>query len=431
MKTLEEKLKSKTICAIPWISMTNNPNGDIKMCCLQNEAPHGEARVGTINDTSFEQAVQSKIYTDVRKSIINGEYHDACARCKMTEQNGDRSNRQNTLKTWINDPYFIKALDNTDDNGVLDPAHSYFRFWDIRFSSICNFGCRMCSPINSSYMMIERDGNTKNIFKFDNNRFDDLLKNQIQMCKQINFAGGEPILMKEHWRILDRLVELKQFNVELKYSTNASDTSYNNKNIFDYLDKFKNVALACSIDDIKHRAEYLRYGTKWDLEVFPNLKRYNKYFDKLVLSCAVSLYNIFYIKELVKFLNDNFTNVSLNFNMVHYLQFNNAFILPKELKQIMFEKNTDLMNRFKAGEYKNIKELKKLTNVINMPMSEELIRNASNRHRPINRIVMSNRADLINYIETLDIKRNQKFDEVYPELATFIRDERFLTDENY
>jgi hypothetical protein len=74
------------------------------------------------------------------------------------------------------------------------------------------------------------------------------------------FAGGEPMLMKEHWYILNKLVELKRFDVILKYTINCSTLSYAGKNAIDYWNLFdkKQIRITNSIDDIGQRLEYQR-----------------------------------------------------------------------------------------------------------------------------------------------------------------------------
>jgi sulfatase maturation enzyme AslB (radical SAM superfamily) len=81
--------------------------------------------------------------------------------------------------------------------------------------------------------------------------------------EQIYFAGGEPLLMEEHYRILDELVRRKRFDVRLIYNTNFTHTDLKGKSVFEYWQQFKSVAVGASLDASGARGEYIRKGTDW------------------------------------------------------------------------------------------------------------------------------------------------------------------------
>jgi hypothetical protein len=109
------------------------------------------------------------------------------------------------------------------------------------------------------------------------------LEPHLEFVEQIYFAGGEPLLMEEHYRILDELNRRKMYDVKLIYNTNFTHTNLKDKSVFDYWKKFKNVAVGASLDASDNRAEYIRKGTNWDavvenrremLRVCPNVDFY-------------------------------------------------------------------------------------------------------------------------------------------------------------
>jgi sulfatase maturation enzyme AslB (radical SAM superfamily) len=85
--------------------------------------------------------------------------------------------------------------------------------------------------------------------------------------EQIYFAGGEPLLMEEHYRILDELVQRKRFDVRLIYNTNFTHTDLKGQSVFEYWKKFDSVAVGASLDDSGARGEYIRKGTNWNTVV--------------------------------------------------------------------------------------------------------------------------------------------------------------------
>jgi hypothetical protein len=85
----------------------------------------------------------------------------------------------------------------------------------------------------------------------------------LDYVEQIYFAGGEPLMMEEHYNILDELERRGRFDVRLIYNTNFTHTKLKDREVFDYWRKFKSVAVGASLDAMGPRAEYIRRGTDW------------------------------------------------------------------------------------------------------------------------------------------------------------------------
>ena len=85
----------------------------------------------------------------------------------------------------------------------------------------------------------------------------------LDYVEQIYFAGGEPLLMEEHYRILDELVRRKRFDVRLIYNTNFTHTDLKGRSVFEYWKQFDSVAIGASLDGMGPYAEYIRKGTDW------------------------------------------------------------------------------------------------------------------------------------------------------------------------
>jgi hypothetical protein len=101
--------------------------------------------------------------------------------------------------------------------------------------------------------------------------------------EQIYFAGGEPLMMDEHYVILEELEKRKKFDVRLVYNTNFTKTKLKDRSVFDYWKKFDSVAVGASLDAMGSHAEYIRKGTKWTeveenrrlmIEICPNVDFY-------------------------------------------------------------------------------------------------------------------------------------------------------------
>ena len=73
----------------------------------------------------------------------------------------------------------------------------------------------------------------------------------------------EPLLMEEHYRILDELVRRKRFDVRLIYNTNFTHTDLKGRSVFEYWKQFRSVAVGASLDGQDAYGEYIRKGTNW------------------------------------------------------------------------------------------------------------------------------------------------------------------------
>ena len=93
----------------------------------------------------------------------------------------------------------------------------------------------------------------------------EFLEEQIPYVERIYFAGGEPMMMEDHWYILELLKKYKRFNVRIMYNTNMSKLEHKGKSVLDYWklwDKGK-IEVWPSLDEFGERAELVRSGTVW------------------------------------------------------------------------------------------------------------------------------------------------------------------------
>jgi molybdenum cofactor biosynthesis enzyme MoaA len=160
------------------------------------------------------------------------------------------------------------------------------------------------------------------------------LQPHLDYVEQIYFAGGEPLIMEEHYLILEELERRGRFDVRLIYNTNFTDVKLKDRSVFDYWKKFKQVKISFSIDDINERFELQRNGASWE-EVNQNIDKFNSHKSdifKTDVFTTVSILNVFYLPELIQWANtQNFSyQISLNFlNQPEELSIRN---LPDEIK---------------------------------------------------------------------------------------------------
>jgi sulfatase maturation enzyme AslB (radical SAM superfamily) len=133
------------------------------------------------------------------------------------------------------------------------------------------------------------------------------IADSVDQLRYIEFTGGEPFMIQEHFDMLQRLVDQGvAHRVEIHYNTNG--TQYP-KGAIDIWRHFKTVEIAFSIDDVGERFNYQRTGADWS-EVENNLKWYhdnmphNHMFN---INCVWGYLNLFYLDELVEWHQTNFS----------------------------------------------------------------------------------------------------------------------------
>ena len=105
--------------------------------------------------------------------------------------------------------------------------------------------------------------------------WEDLLQH-CDSVKTFYINGGEPTLIKQHFKFLDKLAEMGRTDVKLWYNINMTNM---NQEIIDTWLKFDNVEIGMSIDDLGERNEFIRHPTKWDV-VNENLDLLLQYKDR-------------------------------------------------------------------------------------------------------------------------------------------------------
>ena len=296
---------SKTFCMLPWMHMHAFPDGRAYPCCLADYwHPVGDLRKNTM-----EEVWNQDKYKDMRKNMLAGKECKECTKCYEQEDNGFFSMRNDSNRNY---GHLIKEVENTTTNG--EHAEFKLRYWDVRFSNLCNMSCRSCGPIFSSNWYndhIKLYGRKPDVLGRDMLRIehttgdeDDMINQMLPHLphlEQVYFAGGEPLIMKEHYFMMEKLIELGKTDVRVQYNTNFSEMRYKDKHVFKYWRNFKNVSVGASLDASGARAELMRKGTKWEQTV-ENRRRMMAEVPHVdfYVSATVSIMNILHVLDFHK-----------------------------------------------------------------------------------------------------------------------------------
>lgn len=260
-------LENKTFCMLPWIHIHAFPTGEAYPCCNTEM----QDSIGNTKQQSLSDIWHGEQMRDVRKKMLAGEPVAGCKRCYEQEESGFFSMRFSSNKSFGH--HIVNVID--------DDPEMRFAYWDIRFSNLCNMKCRSCGHIFSSnwyddqakLVEMDRGNGWGKIWKGKHSRInyagrteDDIweqLEQQLDNLEQVYFAGGEPLIMEEHYRLLNALLDRGRTDVRLIYNTNFSEMRYKKSNVLDLWPHFKSVSVGASLDAMGQRAEYMRKGTVW------------------------------------------------------------------------------------------------------------------------------------------------------------------------
>lgn len=270
----EELKNNGSFCLAPWVHIHSLPNGNVQPCCIWDYQVHrnNPERFGNINTfSSIEKLMNGDEFKELRKKFLNGEKEDGCTRCYDRSLHSP-ADTDSSIRTWMN--RFFKSddiIDNVLDTNLDGSVNEFkIRYLDIRFGNICNLKCRMCGHSLSSSWYEEQieiygsKGVDKGEGKFIHSDCFDKILPYLPYVTEIYFAGGEPMLYPEHLKILDKLIEIGNTDLSIKYNTNLTSLTYKKRNIIDVLKEFKHVYIGASIDDMGSVVEYIRTGLNWE-----------------------------------------------------------------------------------------------------------------------------------------------------------------------
>jgi MoaA/NifB/PqqE/SkfB family radical SAM enzyme len=397
------KLPNQTFCVLPWISLEASPIGTVRPCCLaDDEIVDDSGNKFNLATANLIDVQQSTHMTQLRQQFLQGEKPETCRKCWNEEQSGRTSKRMHT----------IDRLKHIVEDQDWTPAEKPLMFLDLKLGNICNLKCRICGSWSSSqyaaeeikwtpkdqqkqtfaYKMI-KDGN----WPRDNDNFWNQVDQHIGNIRYIEFTGGEPFLIQEHFDLLQSIVDRGIADqVEIHYNTNGTQYPKQGPAIWKH---FKTVEIAVSIDDVAERFEYQRSNAVWTevLENVDKFKELKSQMSNIQLQCCitVNIFNVRYLKEVADWAAaNNFDFVY--WNMLHDAPHWSISTLPTKAK-------ADITNYLKEcdppAEFKD--EFVRICDFMNNGPSTDA-------------------QELCDRIADLDRKRNQNFSVTCPEMAKLI-----------
>lgn len=333
------KIPHEKFCVLPWISMEASPLGTVRPCCLaKDEITDDKGQKFRVDQAHLSDIQDSTYMRNLRWQFLASQQPATCQRCWDEEQSGRVSKRMNSLDRL---KHIVGNQDWTLDAKPL-------MFLDLKLGNICNLKCRICGSWSSStfaaedirslprevrkkswyYQVLQQGAWPRNSTKFWQE-----LESVIKDIRYLEFTGGEPFMIEEHFALLQTLVQHKvAHQVEIHYNTNGTIYPEHAPEIWQH---FKTVEIAFSMDDVGSKFEYQRSGADWHA-VNQNLAKFKDLQAtmtniKLQVCSTVSVFNVFNLQALANWIDQQHFDF-VYWNVLHDPYYLSVSALPEHVK---------------------------------------------------------------------------------------------------
>ena len=327
-------------CVLPWVSLETSPIGTVRPCCLaDDEIVNNAGEKFKLSTASFLEIQNSQHMQDLRQQFLDGKQPQTCRKCFREERSGRTSKRMHTLDRL---KHIVTDTEWTADAKPL-------LFLDLKLGNICNLKCRICGSWSSSTFATEelnwiRAGEQKKdsphyqmlrdgAWPRENQQFWSEIDQVLDQIRYIEFTGGEPFMIQEHFDMLQGMVDRGiAGQVEIHYNTNGTQCPEGAEEIWRH---FKTVEIAFSIDDIGARFEYQRSGAVWS-EVVTNVERFKEMRQRhsnirLQACITVNVFNVYYLEYVANWVAQQGFDF-IYWNMMHEAYYFSISTLPEQAK---------------------------------------------------------------------------------------------------
>jgi hypothetical protein len=393
-----------------------------------------------------------------RQRMLDGDRPEECGYCWNVEDNVKESNIFSDRVAKSAE----KWSQNLDEVLAVGAGNFNPTYMEVSFSNVCNFKCSYCSPEVSSKWMeeIEQHGPYPTSNKFNNiewlksidkmpiphkdynpyvNAFWHWWPELYKTLKVFRITGGEPLLAKDTFKVLDYVIENPRPELELMINSNLCipDELFNK-----FIEKMKRIqgegmikdfTLFTSAEAHGKRAEYIRHGLD-----------YNKWLDNCYTFMRevpngrlgiMSTYNILSVTSYMPFMKDLLAlNNTFNHyqNRVHPLIFDIPYLrYPEHLSMTILtpdylekveEQVTFMYQNRQTPHWQPLAgngfydwEVEKLQRVYH------LLESTFKVGEHLQQSTVNKRKDFVRFVDEHDRRRGTNFLETFPEMEEFYK----------
>ena len=361
---------SKSFCLAKWSQLTLYLQNGYNHSC-HYPSPH---KIPLREIKRNPKALHNTRYKKQQmKKMLRGDRPNECEYCWKIEDLGNEYFSERIYKSGNSFSQIKK--DEILEKGTRDIEPSYL---EVSFSNTCNMKCAYCTHSNSTTWLeeIERYGGyptSQNYNKLDEdkktykqteenpyvNAFWEWWPELYPKLHTLRITGGEPLLSKDTWKVMDELIENPNPNLIFCVNTNLMvPDNLINKLIdkFNQLDgKVKEIQIFTSGESMGSQNEYIRYGLKFE-KWQENFEKVLSNVKNVLASCmtAVNILTVPTYCDFVRYLLKlrSIYNKEVDYNKVQFV--NNFLIYPEFLSIVNLDKETK--DRFKEDVENLIQE---------------------------------------------------------------------------
>ena len=405
----------------PFTGLATREDGAICACCRSHP-------IGFIQKDTLENIWNNDTMQRIRRQVLNNERPPECEPCFSLEDQGVESLRMRHIAGKIPEAR-INLYPNTQLQEIM-PFE--IPTMELKLNNLCNLKCRMCHPMDSTawndwsevkdfykaegnimYDIVEEHNleNKPFLDKFqDSTEWWASLEKLLPHFRRVEFAGGEPLMDPQHYRILDMLAPYGD-QIEIKYATNLSMLGKSNRTVWEYWPKFKSVAVNVSIDGIGTSYEYIRGNASW-AELINNIKQIQTIpnISRIVGAVTVQVSNVLVLDKIIEYFLDDI-GIIFHSHRVEYPKLLSAQVLPRELQVLAITKLRAVEQRLE--EFKMVKKHPELLAYTRGQIQDNI-------NYLISRDQSDKWQDCVSFNQALDSTRNQSFFDVTPEFKNYV-----------
>lgn len=411
----------------PFTGLATREDGAVKVCCRS-------APIGFIQDSSLEEIWNNDAMREVRRQVLCGERPSVCKPCFDLEDQGVESLRQRHINGVIPEArinLYPNAIKNLNTINYTMPFE--FPTMEIKLNNLCNLKCRMCNPLDSTnwtdwdkvvpfykkennFLVTTIEGLVDKPGKYIG-AFDDTdnwwasFKKLLPYFRRVEFAGGEPLMDPQHYKILDMLKSYGK-NIELKYATNGTTLGISKgRTIHDYWPHFRSVAVNVSIDGIGDVYNYIRGNSNFN-QVEANIREIQKIpnVSRVVGAFTAQAGNILQAAECIDYFI-NKMNIVFYSHRVSYPNCLSAQVLPQELKELAIQRLETVSQ--KVFTFPNVEKYSILEKITQQQIKDNInyLRSKDQSHLW---------SDFLEFNRGLDATRKQSLLDAVPEFKPYV-----------
>jgi len=351
-------MTNQLYCTAPWNGITVRENGNVLTCCM------GSTVLGNINSQPIHKIYNNSKHIQIKQEMLDGTPSKNCINCVNFEKNN------------ANVTASIRSYYNTTYSNLADEL----KFLDIRWNNLCNLSCIYCGPYFSSSWAEKLSPNNIKIIKNDyDSDLEDWILSKVDQLHELMLVGGEPLLMKQNYKLIDKLSDTTRLSIITNLSYNLS----NNQSTQKLFNRPKdNTIWNVSVENYGQQFEYVRNGANWQ-QFSDNLKLLMANNPNNVnLQMVYGVFSALSLFDTVKYYYNNFDIKKTKPNLIDGNPILSLFRYPNSILKLAIKQLEDIIawqketfgidyELYKSDDFETI--LDKLNETVYNNVSREII----------------------------------------------------------